>query len=189
MLAAAGGRARPSICPPSCSHECVGAETQSRGRQGAGRRRVSTAADAVGLSAVTGPRARARSCGGRSSRGRELTGTSRIGLLFASEEEQRALSEDGAAGLVRLVSRRRAPWCAGSIGASNVACRGRTPDLTTAIQAVAKPGVGAGRTGAVTRTTDLPLGKGWPAGCRRPTVAPRVSRKRSRRQVRFRRLP
>jgi hypothetical protein len=35
------------------------------------------------------------------------------GLLFASEEEQRCLSEDGAAGLVRLVSRRRLLRCAG----------------------------------------------------------------------------
>src|SRR5689334_5861207 len=55
-----------------------------------------------------------------------------------SKEEQRPLSEDGAARLVRLVSRRRLAQCARSIGASNVACRGRTPYLTTAIQAVAK---------------------------------------------------
>ena len=48
-------------------------------------------------------------------------------LLFASEEEQRCLSEDGAAGLVRLVSWRRLLRCAGSIGASNVACRGLLP--------------------------------------------------------------
>jgi hypothetical protein len=69
------------------------------------------------------------------------------GLLLASEEEERPLSEDGAARLVRLVSQRRLARYAGSIGASNVACRGRTPDLTTAIQADAKSGVEAGRTG------------------------------------------
>ena len=60
------------------------------------------------------------------------------GPLLGSEEEQRPLSEDGPAGLVRLVGRRRLPHCAGSLGASNVACRGRTLDFTTAIQAVAK---------------------------------------------------
>jgi hypothetical protein len=81
--------------------------------------------------------------------GRRTTWTRRPGTgpLVGSEEEQRPFSEDGAAGLVRLVSRRRLPRCAGSIGASNVACRGRTPDLTTAIQAVAKSGVEAGRMG------------------------------------------
>jgi len=42
-------------------------------------------------------------------------------------KKQRPLSEDGAAGLVRPVGRRRVPRYAGSIGASNVACRGRTP--------------------------------------------------------------
>jgi hypothetical protein len=94
------------------------------------------------------------------------------GLLLASEEEQRPLSEDGAAGLVRLVGRRRLARCAGSIGTSNVGCRGLTPDLATAIQAVGKSGGEAGRTGAVTRITDLPLGR-LPAGCRRPTAAPR----------------
>lgn len=82
-------------------------------------------------------------------------------------------SEDGAAGLVRLVSRRRLAQCAGSIGTSNVACRGLTPDLTTAIQAVAKSGVEAGRTGAGTRITDVPFGESAPAGCRRPTPAPK----------------
>ena len=72
--------------------------------------------------------------------------TSASGLLLASEK-QRPLSEVGAAGLVRLVGRRCLPQCAGSIGASNVACRGLTPDFATAIQAVAKSGVEAGRTG------------------------------------------
>ena len=63
------------------------------------------------------------------------------GLLLASEGAQRPISEDGAAGLVRLVSRRRLARCAGSIGTSNVACRGLTPDPATAIQAVTGSGV------------------------------------------------
>jgi hypothetical protein len=88
------------------------------------------------------------------------TPTRRRALVSCLPARKRnVLSEDGAAGLVRLVSWRRLPRCAGSIGTSNVACRGRTPDLTTAIQAVAKSGVGAGRMGAVTRITDLPPGR------------------------------
>ena len=81
------------------------------------------------------------------------------GLYFGSEERQSRLSKEGPEGLVRLVGRRRLPQCAGSIGASNVACRWLTPDLTTAIQAVAKSGVEAGQTGAVTRITDLLFGR------------------------------
>lgn len=53
------------------------------------------------------------------------------------------------------------PWFAGSIGASNVAFRGITPALATAIQAVTKVGVDAGQIG-VTHTTDLLLGWGVP---------------------------
>jgi hypothetical protein len=45
-----------------------------------------------------------------------------------SNEERRPLSEDGAAGLVRLVSRRRLAQCARSIGASNVAWSGGPGD-------------------------------------------------------------
>jgi len=50
------------------------------------------------------------------------------GPLLGSEEEQRPLSEGGTAGLLRLVGRRRLPRSAGSLGAYNVACRGRTPE-------------------------------------------------------------
>jgi len=94
------------------------------------------------------------------------------GLLLASEGAQRPISEDGAAGLVRLVSRRRLARCAGSIGTSNVACRGLTPDLATAIQAIAKSGVEAGRTGAVTRIRDLPFGEAAPQAAEGPQQDP-----------------
>jgi len=94
------------------------------------------------------------------------------GLLLASEEEERPPSEDGAAKLVRLVSQRRSPRYAGSSGTSNVACRGRTPDLTTAIQTVVKSGVEAGRTGADTRITDLPFGEAAPPATEGPRTPP-----------------
>ena len=94
------------------------------------------------------------------------------GLPRANEEAQRRLSEEVAAGLVRLVGRRRLPQCAGTISASNVACRGLTPDLATAIQAVAKSGVEAGRTGAVTRITDLPFGEAAPQAAAGPRRHP-----------------
>jgi len=110
-------------------------------------------------------------------------------LPLAGEEERRPLSEDGAAGLIRLVGRRRLPQCAGSIGASNVACRGLTPDLATAIQAVAKSGVEAGRIGAVTRITDLPFGEAAPRAPEAPRPTPRINKERRRWRVRFRRLP
>ena len=76
-------------------------------------------------------------------------------LRLAGEERQCLLSENGAASLVRLVRRRRLAQFAGSIGASNVAFRGITPDLATAIQAVTKSGVDAGQIGAVTHITNL----------------------------------
>ena len=71
---------------------------------------------------------------------------------------QQCLSESGIEALVRPVGKRRLLRCAGSARTSNVAFRGITPDLTTAIQAVAKSGVDAGRIGAVARRTDRFLG-------------------------------
>lgn len=142
--------------------DCFGDEARPRGRYGASRRRVGTRSDAGGSPPHRFPR-RGPLVSWEVIAGTRTTRTRRwAALLLAGEEEQRPLSEDGAAGLVRPVGRRRLPRCAGSIGTSNVACRGRTPDLTTAIQAVAKSGVGAGRTGPVTRITDHPF-RGLPA--------------------------
>jgi hypothetical protein len=62
---------------------------------------------------------------------------------------QQCLSESGIEALVRPVGKRRLLRRAGSARTSNVAFRGITPDLTTAIQAVARSGVEAGRTGVV----------------------------------------
>ena len=94
------------------------------------------------------------------------------GLLHRQRGRAASSSEDGAEGLVRLVGRRRLARCAGSIGASNVACRGLTPDLATAIQAVAKSGVEAGRIGAVARMTDLPFGEAAPQAAEGPRRHP-----------------
>lgn len=81
------------------------------------------------------------------SAGARPTRTRCWAVLLSPAGKSNVLSEDGAAGLVRPVGRRRLLRCAGSIGTSNVACRGRTPDLTTAIQAVAKSEWGLGGPG------------------------------------------
>ena len=79
------------------------------------------------------------------------------GELFDGWRQQ-CLSESGIEALVRPVGKRRLLRRAGSARTSNVAFRGITPDLTTAIQAVVKSGVDAGRIGAVARRTNLLLG-------------------------------
>ena len=159
------------------------------GRYGASRRRVGTLFDAGGSPSSPVPEEGPVGVAGGDRGDENFMDAARAALLLAGEEEQRPLSEDGAVGLVRLVGWRRSPRCAGSIGASNVACRGRTPDLTTAIQAVAKSGVEAGRTGAVTRITDLPFWGGCSAGCRSPKAAPRVSDSRAALRASVRQLP
>jgi hypothetical protein len=91
---------------------------------------------------------------------RTRDGRPESGTIWSDSFFDRALgrSEGAVEGLVRLVGRQSLPRCAGSFSASNVAFRGITPDLATAIQAVTKSGVEAGRIGAVTHTTDLLLG-------------------------------
>lgn len=61
----------------------------------------------------------------------------------------RCRSESGIEALVRPMRKRRLLRRAGSARTSNVALRGITPDLMTAIQAVVNSGVDAGRIGAV----------------------------------------
>jgi hypothetical protein len=89
---------------------------------------------------------------------------------------QQCLSESGIEALVRPVGKRRLLRRAGRARTSTVAFRGITPDLTTAIQAVAKSGVEARRIGAVTRMTDLPSGDADPQAARRRPLRTQVQR-------------
>jgi hypothetical protein len=102
---------------------------------------------------ATGERSTAKQCRRGHGSGRRL---SQAGPAPDSGGGVRVwFSESGVESLVRPGGWRRLRRFAGRTGASNVACRGLTPDPATAIRAVTGSGVDAGQSGG-TRSINKP---------------------------------